>query len=386
MEKQIDMILDFNENKNPKSFFELYKLYNNYKDCIYCNNPIIYYDTKIGKISKKIKGKSFNSKKVVNNKRYYLCVCENCLTKKYPDYQNKNKSRVFNQMNIYSKYAFNIDDYDYKIQRDSYILTTENNLIRKYGEDVGKQKWKEYKEKQSYSNSFEYKSKKYGWTKEQYDEYNLSRAITKENLVKKYNKQKGQEIWEDYVNKQRITKSKEYYVDKYGEEKWIELCKSKAHTLNNYIKWYGSEEIALKKIKERHNIWKSVSKSSQKFLINFDNYIKSLHPNLKTYFDSINKEYMIITESRDIYYLDYFIKDWNICVEYNGDLFHANPNMYNEFDTPIPKSNITAKEIWEKDSEKITTILNERNIKTIVIWENNLPTNKELLKMIYDAK
>jgi hypothetical protein len=385
MEKQIDMILDFNENKNSKSFFELYKDYNNYKDCIYCNNPIVYYDTKVSK-KLNISGKSFNSKKIVNDKEYYLCVCENCLTKKYPDYQNKNKSRVFNQMNTYSKYAFNIDDYDYKKQRDSYILTTEKNLIRKYGEDVGKQKWNEYKQKQSYSNSFEYKSKKHGWTKEQYEQYNLSRAITKENLIKKYNKQKGQEIWEDYVNRQRITKSKEYYVNKYGEEKWVELCKLKAHTLENYIKWYGNEEIALQKIKERHNMWKSVSKSSQKFLIGFDNYIKSLHPDLETYFDSINKEFMVITESRDIYYLDYFIKDWNICIEYNGDIFHANPNIYNEFDKPIPKSNITAKKIWEKDNKKITTILNERNIKTIVIWENNLPTNEELLKMIYDAK
>ena len=64
--------------------------------------------------------------------------------------------------------------------------------------------------------------------------------------------------------------------------------------------------------------------------------------------------------------------------------FNENKNPKSFFE--LPKSNITAKKIWEKDKKKITTILNERSIKTIVIWENNLPTNEELLKMIYDAK
>jgi hypothetical protein len=62
MGKQIDMILDFNENKNPKSFYELYKDNINYKDCIYCNDPIIYYDTKVSS-KLNISGKSFNSSK-----------------------------------------------------------------------------------------------------------------------------------------------------------------------------------------------------------------------------------------------------------------------------------------------------------------------------------
>ena len=36
----------------------------------------------------------------------------------------------------------------------------------------------EYRNKQAYSNSFEYKKKKYGWSKEQFVEFNMSRGVT----------------------------------------------------------------------------------------------------------------------------------------------------------------------------------------------------------------
>lgn len=386
METPID-INDFNINRNLESFnLFITKNYTDYRKCIYCKEHIVYYDTMIAPISKKINGKSYKSKKIVNNNEYYLCVCEKCLIKKYPEYDNKNKSRVFNQMNEYTKYAYNINDDDYNAQRNLYILTTEDNLIRKYGEKIGKEKWEVYKKKQSYTNTFEYKHNKYGWTKEEYDDYNSSRSVTKENLIKRHGDDKGLKMWENYVNKQKYTKSKEYFVNKYGEEKWESLCKSKAHTLSNYIKRYGSEEIALEKIKKMHNNWNCVSKSSQKYFKEFDNYLKKIHPEIKTYYHSLNKEYMIITENRNIYYLDYFIKDWNINIEYNGDLFHANPNVFKEDDKPIPKSNITSKEIWEKDNNRLKTINDERNIKTIIIWESNLPDNKTLLEKIYEER
>lgn len=99
-----------------------------------------------------------------------------------------------------------------------------------------------------------------------------------------------------------------------------------------------------------------------------------------------NKEYMIITNDRKIYYLDYYIKDWKIAIEYNGDLFHANPNKYKSHDKPIPGSNITASEIWERDRIKRETLLKERNIITIDVWEGNLPSYEELIEEIYEKR
>ena len=58
-----------------------------------------------------------------------------------------------------------------------------------------------------------------------------------------------------------------------------------------------------------------------------------------------------------IYLYDFKWK--NKIIEFNGDLYHANPNKYIESDTPLSKiksiknKNITAKEIWDFDSVKI---------------------------------
>lgn len=53
---------------------------------------------------------------------------------------------------------------------------TLKNCIRKYGEIDGEKKFNDYREKQALSNTFEYKRDKYGWTREQFDEYNKSRG------------------------------------------------------------------------------------------------------------------------------------------------------------------------------------------------------------------
>lgn len=112
MAKLIEMIHDFNENRNSDIYIKILdEIYGvgNYNNCIICDDGIIYYDTKLGIRSKKVTGKNFNSSKIVNNINYNLRVCENCLTEKYNDYSVKNKSRVFNQMNKYSKYAYQIN-------------------------------------------------------------------------------------------------------------------------------------------------------------------------------------------------------------------------------------------------------------------------------------
>jgi len=67
-----------------------------------------------------------------------------------------------------------------KIKYQSKRVNTLENMIKKHGEIDGKIKWDEYREKQAHSNSFEYKKKKYGWTKEQFDEFNKSRGASGE--------------------------------------------------------------------------------------------------------------------------------------------------------------------------------------------------------------
>ncbi len=63
-------------------------------------------------------------------------------------------------MNKYSKFAYSINDIDYNIQKNLYVLTTEKSLIRKYGLKEGSIRWESYKNKQAHTNSFEYKKRK----------------------------------------------------------------------------------------------------------------------------------------------------------------------------------------------------------------------------------
>ena len=65
----------------------------------------------------------------------------------------------------------------------------------------------------------------------------------------------------------------------------------------------------------------------------------------------------------------------NLVIEFNGDIWHANPELYNENDKPFPfDRKYTAKEIWQKDAEKIK-FLKTKVDNVIIIWEKELKDN-----------
>lgn len=67
------MISEFNENKNSELYSSiLEKLYGDYEKCKYCNSPILYYDSKVAPRTKKLKGKSFESFKIVNGNERHI--------------------------------------------------------------------------------------------------------------------------------------------------------------------------------------------------------------------------------------------------------------------------------------------------------------------------
>ena len=376
----------FNKNKSKDQYRIIFNDYFvDNKKCRICNDVIYYYDSTFtynyqdDKLQ--LKNKSCLLAKSLD-KIYYLSICEDCLTNKYPEYQKKNKSRVFNQMNYITEYAFDIShDIALKWMKEKYAIT-EDNLVKKWGEEIGKKKWKLYCDKQSLTNTFEYKKEKYKWTKDQFDRYNKSRSITLEIMIEKYGENLGIIKWNDYVEKQKTTKSKDYVVNKHGEEFWKNQCKSKSHTFETYLNRYKSSEIANKKLIEFYSKLCSpscVSKSSQAY---FEKIDEILGKKYKTYFFNKNgKEYGKNLGSRWVY-LDYFISELSLNIEYNGDLFHGNPDIFGPEDEPIPFNNLKAKDIWKNDEEKIKLLEEKYNIKTIVIWESNLPEVEELIKII----
>lgn len=274
--------------------------------CIYCGNDIVYKDTKVGfdKNGKiKITGKSYLSRKNVCGNIYNLCVCEDCFRKKF-------EKTHFNVMCDGTKYAFNIPDDVYLKTRKNYAMT-KNCMIRKYGEEDGQKRWEKYVEQQHTTKSFEYMCEVYGEKKT--IAINKSKAITLENFVRKHG-------------------------EKIGTEKWIEFCK------------------------KRSNLYSEIS---QKL---FDKIDKYLGKKYTTYYATKNNEKCILLSKT--YMLDYYIQELRICIEFNDTYFHADPRVFSDDDHCSPfNKNITAKEIRAKDEKRYKELFEKCGIKTFVIWE-----------------
>lgn len=241
-------------------------------------------------------------------------------------------------------------------------------LVQKYGEQEGNRRWVIYKEKQSHSNSFEYKKQKHGWSEEEYREYNLSRSITPETMVKKYGLEEGIRRYQKYCDKQKLTKSKDYVVAKYGIDKWIEINTKKANA--NSPKFISdrdgiSLDEAVAKVAARYkNAY--VSDLELEFVNELEKLTGPLsHTNNNTPFGKWSNDM-----NR---YVVYDVKHGNCIVEFHGDYWHANPKIYSADDLIRGKR---AQDIWLQDEQKLD-IARNAGLNVMVVWESDYLARKE---------
>jgi very-short-patch-repair endonuclease len=251
------------------------------------------------------------------------------------------------------------------------------NFRLKHGDEIGTKKFDEYRLKQSITNTFEYKQQKYGWTRDQFDEYNKSRAVTEENCIRRHGVEKGKDIYRKYCEKQRyVGVALDYFIDLYGQEEGTriyEYCnKSKAHTLDNYIKRYGDDGVEkFEQYISNHSVT-GYSKSSQEFFVAlYNNYYQN--KTNKIYFATHNKEFGILdTKSGTYRKYDFVDIDSKTIIEYNGDYYHANPKIYRPDDVISFHNGMkkTAKDIWKNDEEKYD-LARQRGYQVIYVWESD---------------
>ena len=348
--------------------------------CKYCNKSIWYDTTKVsfnlnGSLSSEFGGTTYRTKKTINGVNYPICVCQNCLEERFPDFKERNKSKIFNTFNKYVVYAFEIPQ-DIIDEKNKLSVPTLENCIRKHGEEKGREVFEEYKRKQAYTNSFEYKKEKYGWTKEQYDEYNKSRAVTLENLIKRHGENDGRLIWDNYCKRQSETSTNEYLIKTFGEDTAKDIILLKSRDIDGYIKIYGEDmgrkmyEHYIETAKDR----KRYSKFSKLF---FDDLVSELNNSgFKLSYYYADNEHRMWTDDKQLYFFDFYIPELKFVIELNGDYWHCNPNKYAS-DYVHELRNMTANEIWEYDKHKNSAISEDMGYNLEVIWESDIKRNKK---------
>lgn len=242
-----------------------------------------------------------------------------------------------------------------------------------YGKREGLQFWNNYRDKQAFSNTQEYK----GMTDEEFKEYNNNRATTLVNFIKRHGDLAGTEKWNSYTERQAFTNTLEYFVEKYGDikgtDEWIKVNKLKGHSLDTYLLKCGDEGF------DRYISYNNTSRSSSSFASKisqdlFDEITRliDLPETINIYYSRRNKEYGVLNKTLSKYtFFDFVIPELKLCIEFNGDVFHANPDMYTSEDTPNPfVKDLTSEEIWKYDSIKNNEIIN-RGYNIIIVWERD---------------
>ena len=245
------------------------------------------------------------------------------------------------------------------------------NLKIKYGDEEGQRKWKEYRSKQAYTNSFEYKREKLGWTEDQFKNYNKSRAITLPNMIKKYGEEKGIELWQNYCERQSYTKTLDYLIEKYGKDegsrKYLEINRKKSASSNPKIL---SEKLSIT-IDQAVDL--ICGRSSLRFNSNLEKeFIQLLESQIGPLeHSSLNSPFGKWCHELNKYVV-YDIKHKNCIIEFNGDYWHANPKDYKENDIIRGRK---VKDIWNFESKKLK-LANDLGFSILVVWESDFIKDK----------
>jgi very-short-patch-repair endonuclease len=256
---------------------------------------------------------------------------------------------------------------------------SESSFIGRYGEIEGKSRWREYCQKLSDKGTLDGFIRS-GKTEEEWREFNASRAITLKNLIKRYGLQDGTLRFEHYCKLQRkVGKTLDWYIETYGEAdgtaRYLEVNSRKGITLPNMIKKYGESEGQI-----RYDAWHEATQSRyvSKLQTEIIKAIIELLPTNYMFHEGIFGKEFCAYQSRPYMY-DFVVTDpIKICIEINGDFYHANPEIYQATDLiKIRGSNggVLASTIWKNDQQK-RAVIESKGYTVYYIWEREWNADK----------
>lgn len=316
------------------------------------------------------------------------------------------KKKISQKYNIYSisdqMKKFNISEEEAIVKikqiKDVNVFSVEwqikkFNITKEEAEDKIESIKNKLKESQSKMTDFDFNSmipsKKEHWIKKGYSEEE-SIIKSKENIKQAtYNCNKF--VKDKSKNPLKYTgmydTSIEYYLKKgYSVDESRELLKKRqtTFTISKCIIKYG-EVDGLKKWKERQEKWTSSLLNNGNLKIGYSNISQVLFDkiceNLKSdehiYYGKKNKEISIANSKSKRGFLYDFTDTFNKkIIEFNGDIYHGNPNIYKDSDKPNPFKDLTCMDLWQKDKIKID-LAKSNGFDVLVIWESEYKKDKE---------
>lgn len=170
--------------------------------------------------------------------------------------------------------------------------------------------------------------------------------------IDKYGIEKGKKIYDQRRKKAKVYTSLSYFVDKYGEEKGLEI-------------WSRKYKNSFKGTR--------ASKVSKDF---FDRIVQKLPSDIKVYY--YENEFKKITPLGKPYMYDFVITHpIKFCIEFNGDFWHANPDIFFNPDySHVLWNGKTVNDIHCYDKEK-NDFLRSEGFQVEVVWQNNQRTVSE---------
>jgi len=208
----------------------------------------------------------------------------------------------------------------------------------------------EYKIKEHQKNSSKEFAKKRSENPELYS------AVTHTQIGYWLNKGFSEEEARVKLSERQKTFSLDICIEKYGEEEGVKVFNERQNKWNKSLNEGGNLKIGYSKCSQ--DLFNS--------LIN--NYL--IHEIDDVLFATKGGEFKIQREEGGIWMYDFVDLKRKKIIEYHGDMYHGNPDKYSARDFPHPfRKNITAQEMWDKDSLKIESAENN-GFDVLVIWDS----------------
>ena len=132
--------------------------------------------------------------------------------------------------------------------------------------------------------------------------------------------------------------------------------------MSNYDRWV--EEFGLEEAEIKMKEWKSKNKLPS---LSFGTKIENT---LEVIFKDLNISYTTQYKGISKYYCDFYLPDYHVIVEADGDYWHANPKDFCA-DDEIGSKKMKARTIWKLDEEKSNRIRSE-GYGLIRYWESDI--------------